>query len=142
MKEMVYNYNLKKQEILVDGIYMGYHFLIVSYGTHPCAYVEVPKTHPLYKSDYSEYEFDFDVHCGLTWGDTLSYAKGWYFGWDYRHIGDYDAFAEKMAIEYPSLKYERELNGKKWTVEEIFEDVKKCIMKLKDLEDLRYIEVK
>lgn len=46
MKEMVYkNYMENGQEvieILDEGIYKGFHYAIVSYGTNPCAYVEIP----------------------------------------------------------------------------------------------------
>lgn len=46
MKEMIYkNYMENGQEvieILDEGVYKGFHYVIVSYGTHPCAYVEIP----------------------------------------------------------------------------------------------------
>ncbi len=41
MKEMIYE-PTKKIELLYNDIYKGYHFYIISYGTHPCCYVEIP----------------------------------------------------------------------------------------------------
>ena len=42
MKEMIYGTE-RETEILFEGTYEGYNFFIVSYGIHPCAYVEIPK---------------------------------------------------------------------------------------------------
>ena len=52
-------------EVLADDNYKGYRFLIVSYGTHPCAYVVLPKTSKFYGKPYDDEIFDdlnFHVH--------------------------------------------------------------------------------
>ena len=123
MKEMVYQKNRIK-EILSEGEYCGYHVVIVSYGTHPCAYVEIPKNHPYYGKYYGD--LDIDVHGGLTFGSHLSHVlgerglNGFYIGWDYAHAGDY----------YEGLPFSP--HDKKWTTEEIFEDVKSVIHQLQE----------
>lgn len=71
MKQMIYTPNRNdKGEILATGDYKGFCFYVVSYGTHPCAYVDVSNT-SLANKDY--YENDIDCHGGLTYGrDYLS----------------------------------------------------------------------
>lgn len=76
MKEMVYkNYMEKGQEvieILDEGIYKGFHYAIVSYGTNPCAYVEIPEGHELYNVS-NEYEL-VDIDCGaMFYGNIKCY---------------------------------------------------------------------
>ena len=128
MKEMVYQ-TIKITEILSEGEYCGYHFVIVSYGTHPCAYVEIPKDHPSYMKDYDD--IDIDVHGGITYGRHLSHVlgerglDGFYIGWDYAHAGDFTG--DYLDGDYRFGKHE-----KKWTTEEIFEDVKSVIHQLEE----------
>lgn len=70
MKEMIYQPALKERDILDSGEYNGYKYYIVSLGTHPCAYVEVPEGHICYgKCDEDAYDLDIDVHGGITFGD-------------------------------------------------------------------------
>lgn len=71
MKQMIYTPNRNdKGEILATGDYKGFCFYVVSYGTYPCAYVDVSNT-SLANKDY--YENDIDCHGGLTYGrDYLS----------------------------------------------------------------------
>ena len=94
MKQMIYKPN-RETEILEEGTYKDIHFIIVSYGTHPCAYIEIPDSHKLYNVDYmdSHREFDFGVHGGITWSGPLSKVipnkPGFYYGWDYAHVDDY-----------------------------------------------------
>lgn len=120
-KQMVYQIE-RKIEILCEDTYKGYQFYILNLGTHPTAYIEIPRTSKLYGKGYNEiYDMgiDIDVHGGLTYSDdhlqTIK-QKTWFIGWDYAHTGDY----------YCS-PYARLLNDKKWTTEEIFEDVVKAI---------------
>ena len=128
MKEMIYGYE-QKTEILYEGHYKGYHFLIVSYGTHPCAYVELPKEHKWYGKDYND--IDVDCHWGLTFGDDLDHVLGeegknkFFIGWDYAHCGDYNGFNE-----HPRFLGAFSCDGKKWTTKEIYSEVKKVIRQL------------
>lgn len=125
MKPMIYTH-LKTKEILHDGLYKNYYFAIVSYGGHPCAYVRVPKNHPFYKRNYNE--LGITCHGGLTFGDNLKHIipsddnDAWYIGWDYAHCGDYE-----ILSNIPNFSF---IEGKKWTTEEIYEDVRKVIDQL------------
>ena len=130
MKEMIYKNSEKWTELLHNGKYKGYNFCIYSYGIHPCAYVEIPKDHPWYGKQYYE-DFIYDkivCHGGLTFSDYLSKEneeKGlngkWFIGWDYAHAGDYEGYNEMFGFD---------LQDKKWTTEEIFEEVKNVIDQL------------
>lgn len=44
MKPMIYKAT-REIEILDEGVINNFHYCIVSYGTHPCAYIELPETH-------------------------------------------------------------------------------------------------
>lgn len=111
MKEMVYTENVNVS-VLDDDIHNGYHYVILSLGTHPCGYVEIPKSHPYFGKDYDEC-YAIDCHGGLTYSSSYlrmgegKQLDGWFIGWDYGHWGDYYGSADFMN------------SGHKWTTEEI-----------------------
>lgn len=122
MKEMVYWPRRTAREILHSGKIKGYQFYIVSYGTHPCAYVkaEVPR----YQEDKIE------CNGGITYsGNAFKEfdVKGKYIGWDYAHCWDFAGYDPKMG-------------GKIHTTEEIMEDVKKVISQLISLSRIDALE--
>lgn len=123
MKDMIYNIN-KEREILDTGRYKGFNYYIINLGTHPVAYIEIPKGHKLYGKGYEE--IDLNVHGGLTYADKYlwitesSKKEGWFIGWDYAHCGDYTGYEEMYPKKYRT-------GGKKWTTEEILEEVKEGI---------------
>lgn len=127
-KQMVYSREFKR-EILFEGIYKNFNFYILSFGMYPTAYIEIPKTHKLFGKSYNEiYDMgiDIEVHGGLTYSakhiTSIKY-NSWFIGWDYAHYGDY---------------IEGLYNGrtnKKWTTEEIFEDVVRAIEQIKEEEN-------
>ena len=125
MKEMVYQ-KTPIREVLDCGTIDGYAYAILSLGTHPTAYVNVPAGHPAYKKDYNK--IDMDVHGGLTYGSSILRTSktdsldGWWLGWDYAHYTDYSGC-------FPS-----EWDQKRWTTEEIMEDVKTAVAQLKEME--------
>ena len=129
-KQMVYQTE-RIFEILCQGTYKGYQFYIMNLGTHPTAYVEIPITNRLFGKGYNEiYDMgiDIDVHGGLTYSrdHLLGGEKNkWFIGWDYAHAGDYAGYSEK----YPGL-FKISIYDKKWTTEEIFEDVVNAIEQL------------
>lgn len=49
MEEMEYktSFSFNEMEILDESSYNGYDYYIVSYGSHPCAYVALTDKHPL-----------------------------------------------------------------------------------------------
>lgn len=132
MKEMQYQAD-RDIELLDSGIYKNYNYYILSLGTHPTAYIEIPKDNKIYKKDYSE--IDLYVHGGLTysrnflWISEEKKLEGWFIGWDYAHYGDYLGY-ELMFPENLRIKEE-----KKWTTEEILEEVKDAISQLEVLNE-------
>ena len=133
MKEMIYKAEQQKPEILHRGVHEGYEFLIVSYGTHPCAYVNLTNT-PCAGMNYEELERVIDCHGGLTYSGSLERVLGgttkeccyrWFIGWDYAHMGDY--------LGFNALFGDNGDDDKHWTTEEIYEDVVSVIAQLKEL---------
>ncbi len=131
MKKMRYYQDFKI--ILLDsGNYLGYDYYILNLGTHPTAYVDIPKEHKYYKKQYDK--IDINVHGGVTYSNnTLTIGNndvknGWFIGWDYAHYGDYYGY-------YKSLKTNSFKESHKWTTEEIYEDVKKVCEQLKRVEN-------
>lgn len=130
MKEMIYKTN-SDNKLLDSGKCMGYCYYILNLGTHPTAYVEVPKDHKYYLKNYDE--IDIDVHGGLTYSDNYLIVEGekitncWFIGWDYAHFDDFIGY----ELNYPN---EFRTNGKKWTTEEIQDDVYKVCKQLHSLE--------
>ena len=108
-------------EILYTDNYKGYNYFIISYGTHPCAYVEIPKNHPYYGVNYMDIDDEIEVHGGLTYSSSgiLLLHDTWVIGWDYAHCCDYSP-------------YLADSNLKKWTTEEIIEECKRVIVQLKN----------
>ena len=133
-EEMKYEYKpYDTSKILMSGKYKNYQFYILSFGTHPTAYVEIPKGHKLYGKEYDtiyDMGVDIDVRGGLTYShSSLIDIKqdSWFIGWDYAHYGDYFAKPSYSVFDLND-------GSKKWTTLEMFEDVKKCIDKLKEVE--------
>lgn len=122
------NYTVeRKKEVLVHGEVYGYNFYIISYGTHPCCYIELPKEHKFYGKHYDDIEIE--CHDGLTY--TENYLRGliensWVIGWDYAHWNDYAGYYEEI------FKNDSNFNEcKKWTTEELLDEVIEVIIQLK-----------
>lgn len=129
MKEMIYS-NKNKRELLYEGTYLAFKYYILNLGTHPTAYVEIPKQHKYFCKDYND--IDIDVHGGLTYsGDWLMVSEdkkienSWFLGWDYAHCDDYCGF---YLFDTDFLNE----HTKKWTTEEIIKDCKSVIEQLKE----------
>lgn len=120
MKEMVYEKD-RKQEILLSGIMYGRKFTIMNLGTHPTAYVELKPEEVNRSNSYNDY--DLDVHGGFTYLDKAYWDeedKSQYIGWDYSHWNDFCGY-------YINDNYYSNKDLKKWTSQEIFEEVKSVI---------------
>lgn len=126
MKEMIYSSKREKQ-ILYEGLYENRKFAILSLGTHPTAYVEVRNGEPLnYNAEYYD---QIKVHGGLTFSDHSYWDdedNSFYVGWDYAHYMDYAGY----EMDFPK---DLRTDGKRWTTEEIFEEVKSVIEQLNTL---------
>lgn len=120
----------RKTELLYTNKYNGFKYYVMSMGTHPTAYIEIPKRDILYRLGYKDID-NIYVHGGFTYEkDYLTGVnhKGWFIGWDYAHAGDYMGYFEdfkKYLKNYVSgYSYE---SYKKWTTEEIIEECKDVI---------------
>ncbi|MCM1556902.1 MAG: hypothetical protein NC087_05135 [Anaeroplasma bactoclasticum] len=118
MNEM--KYDITRRVTILDQGKIGIHrYAILSLGTHPVAYVEIPSNHPVFKKHYSDIEIE--VHGGLTYGGDAYWIEddgSFWIGWDYAHVGD-----------YTSLCYNSP-DSKKWTTSEIYDDVLSVIKQL------------
>lgn len=120
MKPVIYS-TTEKKEVLAEGDYNGRHYCIVWCKTHPTAYVEFKDEKII---DCVE-NLDAPCHGGITYNGSAYWNKDdhrKYIGWDYAHYEDYVC----SYIEYPEWLGE-DNNLKKWTIEEVFEEVKKTI---------------
>lgn len=125
--DKIYNENIKTIQEIAGGVKNGYHWFITSIkGSHPCAYVIVEKNHPYYEKDF-EYELKDVVHGGITYNESSlnnivkKKDEKWVFGWDYAHAGDFSRISMSFGMDFGNS------NGKKWTIEEIKEDVNSFI---------------
>ena len=125
-REMEYIPDTRK-DVLAKGSFNGYNFFVISYGTHPCCYVELPKRHKLYGLEYWDIEdnYQIDVYGGFTYSDDhlLLRDNTWIIGWDYAHFGDYYCTAYRTDV---SKAY-------RWTTKEM---INECINVIKQLEKI------
>lgn len=137
IKPMVYQTE-RKMELLHTDKYKNYKYYILNLGTHPTAYIAIPKGHKLYGQDYNDiYDIcDIDVHGGLTYSshDLLGIdSEDWFIGWDYAHAGDYMGYYEDFnnwgISTINSLR-----DDKKWTTEEIIKECENAIEQIINLE--------
>lgn len=136
MREMVYQAT-NKQEVLYSGEYKGYKFAIMNLGTHPTAYVENKRGFCEY--DEANEATDYIPHGGFTYLGKAHWDesdKTIYLGWDYAHLGDYVSYdfgiAELNQIIESGIG---DLDEKRWTTTEIYEEVKVVIDKLLEVEE-------
>ena len=114
-------------ELLYSGTYKNINYHIISYGTHPCAYIEIPMGHSLYEIEYYDlYEkgFDIDVHGGFTYSQHSligTNSCNWILGWDYAHCDDYIYGLDNSN------------NLKKWTTSEMEKECQKVIEEIINL---------
>ena len=118
MKEMQYQ-KIRYTTILDKGDYKGFNYAIVSYGTHPCCYVFLPKGHKYYGKEYDDIEIS--CHGGLTFSEKdlafnpIFLKDTWVIGWDYAHCDDYAGYFEDNG--------DLAKNTKKWTTKEMQKEV-------------------
>lgn len=136
-KEMIYQTDRKEEaEVLATGFCFGLLYYILNLGTHPTAYIRIPKNNKFYGKETGE--IDVDVHGGITYSEEGLYIKkgkeveGWFIGWDY---GDYLGFEER----YPILC---RTGGKKWTTKEIFKEVREACYQIQTRVEIEKIDNK
>lgn len=120
---------LDQPELLTFGTrYWGYDFIIINMGTHPTAYVRIPKNHPFFGLHYDEVNKNIVCpDCGkihesevFTFSDSSTnfahrvkdgelIPEGWWLGWDYAHLGDWQGYlTDEENIEKDNRKYSTE----------------------------------
>ena len=130
LKDMVYGSEFKR-EYLAHDYYKGYEFIVMNLGTHPTAYVRIHEGSELYKNEdkvYNDNKLNEAAHGGITYAQPGIYrednsfdGEGYWIGWDYSHYGDYAGFLPALG-------------GKRWTTEEIVDEVIDLIEILKERE--------
>jgi hypothetical protein len=141
--ELYFSHSLKHghrdRRVIKKGKYLDFYWTIISYGTHPCAYVAIPKGHRFFAKDYSDYDkMNVDCHGGLTFGcavhgmDMFDNKDYCWIGWDYAHAGDYNEDSDEVKQSHESDKHyiDNKNKEKMWTAEEIENEIKKVIDKL------------
>ena len=121
--QQLYDITVKKPERVADGFYRGFHFYILTMGSHPCAYVDVGR---------SEFLADeINCHGGITYEDSILATvpeKSYFIGWDYAHYNDFLVFNDRLAKEYGEP-----YRAHKYTLTEI---VKECVNVIDQIIDL------
>lgn len=125
IKEMVYTKNRYDEPIvLAHGNYHGRDFYIISFGTFPCAYIDVSNLLSMTREEQKYIKNAVDCHGGITYSDSklpsVTDKTGWYIGWDYAHCTDYIG----------SLSFNNFGTAKKWTTLEIMNECKMVIDQL------------
>ena len=130
-KEMVYSTEVNI-EVLVDEVYKGYRYFIMSYGQYPCAYVVLEEWHFCYEKQCDS--INVSCHGGITYSEfgfrgfgkpRLVENKYWVIGWDYCHYSDFHGtWLTKEDDDYLRVK------SKKWTTQEIVDEAKSVIEQL------------
>lgn len=105
--------------------YKGYEYVIMTLGTHPVAYINIPENNKYFNVDYP----DIDCHGGCTYSskyildeDGHKYMGDWWIGWDYAHIGDYIKYPFEYNLTTFTTGYTRI-----WNLDSITEEVKRVI---------------
>lgn len=135
MKPMVYQEDGKREVLAHGEDPRGYGYVILNLGTHPTAYVSLPKDDPYYEKGHTETSEAISrcVHGGLTYSnydvrgdESYSPPNGWWLGWDYGHCDDYHGYYTGDSEENVWLR----AHTKKWTTREIYDEVMAFIDKL------------
>jgi len=120
------DYVKNKVFVLDSGKYLGYDYYIFNGNICPFAYINIPKRSILFEKERFIKENIFPHGSISRFCRALlinnAYMYGYWIGWDYGLEGDYTTLI-------------RELNVKKWTTEEILNDVINTIEILKENEN-------
>lgn len=127
-KEMVYTKNRYDEPIvLAHENYHGRDFYITSFGTHPCAYIDVSNLLNITQKEQNYILNVIECHGGITYSDSklpsVTDKKGWFIGWDYAHCTDYTG----------GLSFNNFGTAKKWTTLEIIIECKTVIDQLAEI---------
>ena len=141
LMEMRYSPTPTAGGVLCKGRIGRYLFEVMDcYGSHPCAYIHLPKSYhldsildPWWKREASYEDYlaclpplydgiSLPVHGGLTYdGRSHSKRHGVVLGWDYGHCGDWSGRLEGTYPTAVGTSY------KKWTVLEILSEIQDAV---------------
>ena len=113
-----------EKRMILTSAYKGLTYSIITFGTHPCAYVDVKNT--MFDGKFYA-DIPIECHGGLTYSaDYLPRTndKGWFIGWDYAHWGD--LFYSQYNIDMGVI----DIVSKEWTIDEVEEECKNVIDQL------------
>ena len=119
------------RHFVAAGTSYGFDYYVVNQGgSHPCAYVVLPKGHVFNGVPYDD--IPVECHGGLTYGASelrgVKVEDGDYvIGWDYAHWGDF--------ISCTELGGSGGFTPKKWTTSEIVDEVIAVCEQLRELND-------
>lgn len=132
-----YNNNPMNNEIYSDnpnvqclehGTINGFNYYIISYSSHPCGYVEIPKEHKFFGMDYDDIQWKHGIYAygGLTFSrdSLLSLKDSWFIGWDYAHSRD-----------FYNVNYRPDDYGQKHSLDEIRQEAKNVIEQIININD-------
>ena len=94
-----------------------------------CAYIGVPKDHPLSGKGYIT--VNLKCYCGLTYGNPTSPnnykdSEHYYFGWHYDRENDYCFY-----YDHPILSKYDHSHYKKWLLQDVEKDMEESIIHFK-----------
>lgn len=120
MEESKYSWdeisNIAAGTILEDGYENDLRYLIVRGPSSLCAYIGIPKDHPLANFDYDG--IPIECHGGLTFGEMgdgdMRPDNYFWYGWDYAHYGDFSFYDTRCGY----VK-----DGKKWLLEDVRKEI-------------------
>lgn len=118
INEMEYKECLHNPKILAKGFIYDVAFAVISYGTHPCAYIENVLNIENYEDVLLE---ELPIHGGATYLGNATWDENdtkEYIGWDYAHLSDYCGYYKGMG-DFSEFK--------KWNTNEIYTEVKEVI---------------
>lgn len=116
----------------------GYHCLIKRGPVGAlCGYVAIEKTHPYYKKDHNDIDWEFEVHGGLTYSKhcngnaevgichlTKDNDDAWWFGFDCAHYGDFCPRYESVYNIYTGYDIYRDVEYVKFQVTSLAKQLK------------------
>jgi hypothetical protein len=120
---------------------IGVKGIVLRGGPSLCAYIGIPKWHPLAGLDYND--IPLDVHGGLTFGDLgdgeMRPAEYFWYGWDYGHAGDLCFYDVQFAHLLPGRLHRDE---HPWTPTEVTDELKAAMIEFRWLYFIGWIPLR
>lgn len=121
-----------RDEIISEGHYLGYNFIVISRGSYPCAYIEIPKGHQYYRKQCKTIGINPPMseltYSGKGILSKTLYPNKYYIGWAYNNCECYT----------PLLIGNRLTNrGHKYTTEDVVID---CLLVIDEIISKLYMK--